>query len=469
VTAPGGPAARADSWLGGTTCDLRSWLALLAGRGELRTLSSEISADQDVAAVLEHADGRYAVRFDSVRGSRFPLVGNTIGSRAHVALAMGCRPAEVIGRLATAIAAPRPCAWLDAGLAPVLAVRDDGTEGGDLLSDLPLPVQHEHDGGRYLTSAVVVARDPRTGQANLSINRLQATGPRELRALMLPGRLHAIFAACEQAGTDLPVAICVGVDPLLLLASQAPPSPGLDDLAVASALYPRPLEVTAIPEVDVPVPAHAEIVLTGSFQAGRRAEEGPFGEYPRTYGPGGPAPVLELAARYRREDPIAQTILSGGREHFLLGGLPREARLAQALSTAGVDVAALRLTEGGSCRMHAVIAVRSPRPGTAQHAAMAAFTSVTTLKHVVIVDEDVDAFDSEQVEWAIATRTQADRDLLVIPRTLGSSLDPSAEGSTTAKLVIDATVPPGRHDRHARMRSAPALLGTYLAELADQG
>src|SRR6202035_4264603 len=150
-----------------------------------------------------------------------------------------------------------------------------------------------------------------------------------------------------------------------------------------------------------------------------------FGEYPRTYGPGGPAPVLELAARYRREDPIAQTILSGGREHFLLGGLPR--------------------------------------------AAMAAFTSVTTLKHVVIVDEDVDAFDSEQVEWAIATRTQADRDLLVIPRTLGSSLDPSAEGSTTAKLVIDATVPPGRHDRHARMRSAPALLGTYLAELADQG
>lgn len=463
------PAVRTGNWRAGDPCDLRGWLALLAERGELRTLTSEISADQDVAAVLEHADGRYAVRFTAVLGSRFPLVGNTIASRAHFALAMGCRPEEVVGRLAAAIAAPRPCTVVDTVRSPVLAVRDDGNETGDLLGDLPLPVQHEHDGGRYLTSAVVVARDPRTGTTNLSINRLQATGPRELRALMLPGRLRTIFAECEKTGMDLPVALCVGVDPLVLLASQAPPSPGLDDLMVASALYPEPLEVTRIPEVDVPVPAHAEIVLTGRFKAGKRAAEGPFGEYPRTYGPGGPAPVLELSARYRREDPIAQTILSGGREHFLLGGLPREARLAQALSAAGVDIAALRLTEGGSCRLHAVIAVRSPSPGTAQHAAMAAFTSVTTLKHVVIVDDDVDVFDSEQIEWAIATRTQADRDLLVIPRTLGSSLDPSAEGNTTAKLVIDATVPPGRRDRYARMRSVSTVLDTYLAELEYQG
>jgi len=446
------------------TRDLRDWLALLAGRGELRTLASEIDPDQDVAAVLEHADGRYAVRFEAVRGSRFPLVGNTVASRAHFALAMGCRADEVVGRLAAAIAAPRACAVLAS--APVLAVRDGGD---DLLGDLPLPVQHERDGGRYLTSAVVVVRDPRTGLTNLSINRLQATGPRELRALMLPGRLRAIFAEHETAGSDLPVALCMGVHPLVLLASQAPARPDLDDLAVASALYPEPLEVIGVPEVGVPVPAAAEIVLTGHFRAGKRAEEGPFGEYPRTYGPGGPAPVLELSARYRREDPIAQTILSGGREHFLLGGLPREARMAQALSAAGVDVATLRLTEGGSCRLHAVIAVRSAGPGTARHAAMAAFTSVTTLKHVVIVDDDVDVFDAEQVEWAIATRTQADRDLLVIPRTLGSSLDPSADGNTTAKAVIDATVPAGARDRFARMRSASASLGPYLAELEGSG
>jgi len=341
-------------------------------------------------------------------------------------------------------------------------VRDDGD---DLLGDLPLPVQHEHDGGRYLTSAVVAARDPRTGKVNLSVNRLQVTGQRELRALMLPGRLAAIFAECERSSTDLPVVLCVGVDPLLLLASQAPADPGLDDFEVASALHSEPLQVTTLPDAGIPVPARAEMLLTGSFRAGRRGAEGPFGEYPRTYGPGGPAPVLELSARYHREDAIVQTILSGGREHFLFGGLPREARMAQALGAAGVNVAALRLTEGGSCRMHAVIAVRSPRPGTAQHAAMAVFAAVTTLKHVVIVDDDVDVFDSEQVEWAIATRTQADRDLLVIPRTVGSSLDPSADAGTTAKLVVDATVPPGARDRFARMRPASAVRDAYLAEL----
>jgi 2,5-furandicarboxylate decarboxylase 1 len=445
--------------------DLRGWLALLAGRGELRALAAEINPDQDVAAVLEHADGRYAVRFNAVRGTRFPLVGNAITSREGFALALGCAVGEVVGRLAAAIAAPRPCAVTSPAEAPVLAVRDDSA---DLLGDLPLPVQHEHDGGRYLTSAVVVVRDPRTGRTNLSINRLQATGPRELRALMLPGRLRAIFAACEKEGRDLPAALCVGVDPLVLLASQAPADQDLDDLEVASALHPRPLEVTPLPGIGIPVPAHAEMLLAGRFRAGERAEEGPFGEYPRTYGPGGPAPMLELSARYFRENAVVQTILSGGREHFLLGGLPREARMAQALRSAGIDVAALRLTEGGSCRMHGVIAVSSPRPGTAQHAAMAAVTAVTTLKHVVVVDDDVDVFDDEQVEWAVATRVQADRDLLVIPRTVGSSLDPSADGNTTAKLAIDATVPAGARGRFTRMRSKSSALDRYLTELEGQ-
>jgi 2,5-furandicarboxylate decarboxylase 1 len=448
----------------GDTHDLRGWLAHLGERGELRTVTSEIDPDQDVAAVLEHADGRYAVWFDTVRGSKFPLVGNTVTARAHFALAMRCPPGEVTRRLATAIAAPRACAVIDPAAAPVLAVRDDG---GDLLSDLPLPVQHEHDGGRYLTSAVMVARDPRTGKINLSINRLQATGPREFRALMLPGRLRTIFTELEKSGRDLPVALCVGLDPLLLLASQAPADADLDHLEVASALYPEALEVTWLREVDLPVPARAEMLLTGRFRAGKRGEEGPFGEYPRTYGPPGPGPVLELSARHRREDAIAQTILSGSREHFVLGGLPREAHMAQVLSAAAVDVVALRLTEGGSCRMHAVIAVRSARPGTARHAAMAVFTAVPTVKHVVIVDDDVDVFDNEQVEWAIATRTQADRDLLVVPRTIGSSLDPSADGNTTAKLAIDATVPSSMRDRFARMRSASSCLDIYLAELGD--
>lgn len=442
--------------------DLRGWLALLTERAELRTVTSEIDPDQDVAAVLEYADGRYAVRFDAVRGARYPLVGNTVMSRGHFALAMDCPESDVVDRLAAAVRTPRPCLEVDRHQAPVLAHQQ---VGGDLLGDLPLPIQHECDAGRYFTSALVVVRDPRTGRTNLSINRLQVTGPAEVRALMLPGRLRAIFTAYEEAGQDMPVALCVGVDPLLLLASQSPAAADLDDLEVASALHPEPLEVVRPDGLDIPVPARAEMVLAGSFRAGRRAGEGPFGEYPRTYGLGGPAPVLELSTRWSRENPCLHTILSSGREHFWLGGLPREARLLQALRAAGIDVSAVRLTEGGSCRMHVVIALRSPGRGTARHASMVAFTTVTTVKLAVIVDDDVDVFDDEQVEWAIATRTQADRDLFVVPRTVGSSLDPSTDSGVTAKLAIDATVPTGERERFARLRTASSTLDRYLAEV----
>ncbi|HEX4249567.1 MAG TPA: UbiD family decarboxylase [Pseudonocardia sp.] len=451
----------ADSMWPGSP-DLRGWLALLEHRGELRRLIREIDPDQQVASVLEHADGRYAVAFDNVRGAAFPLMGNTVPTRRHFGLALGCPDAATVDRLTAAVAQPQPYALVEAAQAPVLAHRH---AGDDLLGDLPIPVQHEHDAGRYLTSALVIVRDPRTGKANLSINRLQVTGPREVRALMLPGRLRAIFTDHEGRGEDLPAALCVGVDPLLTLASQSPASVELDDLEVASALHPRPLEVTPVDGMAVPVPARAEMVLVGTFRAGVRAPEGPFGEYPLTYGPGGPAQVLQLSERWSRPDPMLQTILSGGREHFWLGGLPREGRLLNALRGAGVDVAAVRLTEGGSCRMHAVIAVRSPRPGAARHAAMVAFTAVVTVKLVVVVDDDVDVLDDEQIEWAIDTRMQADRDLLVVPRTIGSSLDPSSEQGTSAKLGIDATVPPGDRGRFARIRSQPAAPAAYLTEL----
>lgn len=463
TTVATGPAGAGKAWP--ERPDLRGWLALLAGRGQLRRLRREIDPDQEVAAVLGEVDGKHAVRFDAVRGASLPLVGNTVTSRSHFALALDCAEHEVPGRVAGAIRSPEKCRWVDPSAAPVLA---DRVDGGDLLGDLPLPVQHEYDAGRYLTAALVLARDPRTGAVNLSINRMQVTGPDEVRVLMLPGRLADIFAAHEAEGTDLRVGLCLGVDPLLALASQSPASAELDDLEVASALHPEALPVTSVDGLDVPVPAAAEMVMLGRVRCGSREPEGPFGEFPRTYGPGGPAPVIELASRWSRQEPLMQTILSGGREHFWLGGLPREARMSEALRAAGVDAVAVRLTEAGSCRMHVVISLRGARSGSARHAAMTAFTSVSSVKLAVVVDDDVDVFDDEQVGWAVATRMQADRDVSVIPSTVGSSLDPSSDGGTTAKLVVDATVPAGDAGTFARMRSGPvrpAVLETYLTEL----
>jgi 2,5-furandicarboxylate decarboxylase 1 len=449
------------------TPDLRGWLALLDEQGDLRRLRGPISGDQEVAAVLTSCDGVSTVVFDDVVDAAFPLVGNTVALRRHFAQALGCPEQDVVRRLAEAIDRPAPLTEVPLADAPVAEVEEDGP---DLLSDLPLPIQHELDGGRYVTSALVCVQDPRTGLTNLSINRLQVAGPRELRALLLPGRLRQVFDAHEAKGEDLSVALVIGVDPLLTLASQTPAEQGIDDLGVASALHPRPLEVVRLPGHPTPVPARAEVVLLGSLRAGRRAEEGPFGEYPRTYGPGGPAPVLELTRRFRRDRPIVQTILSGGREHFWVGGLPREARLLTALQRAGVPARAVRLTEAGSCRMHAVLSLRGASSGTASTAAMAVFAALAPLKLVVVVDDDVDVFDDEQVGWAVATRFQADTDLLVVPRARGGGLDPSAgPGGVTAKLLIDATVgAAAAGSRYAEMRSVvsePQRLRALLDQL----
>jgi 2,5-furandicarboxylate decarboxylase 1 len=392
-----------------------------------------------------------------------PVVGNTIPGREELALALGCSVPELAEAYGRALAAPLPVDAVAADAAPVLANRVDGEA---LLDALPIPVHHEKDGGRYLSAGVVVARDPVAGATNLSINRLQVAGPGELRILILPGRLRRILADAEARGTTLELAICLGVDPTVTLASQARSPREVDELEVAGALRGTPLPVVATPELGLPVPARAEIVIEARMRMGERAPEGPFGEFPRTYGPPAPAPVLDVIAIWHRDRAIFQTILSAGREHLLVGAIPREADLLRRLREVHAGVRAVRFTEGGTCRFHAVISVAGAQPGHATNLSLAAFASNPVLKRVVVVDDDVDPFDDEQVEWATATRVQADRDLLVIPRAGGSTLDPSARGGVSAKLGIDATVPPGGEDAHARMR-VPGIDELDAAEWVD--
>ncbi len=163
--------------------DLRGWLALLDHQGDLRRLRGSIDGDQEVAAVLTRCDGVSAVLFEDVAGASFPLLGNTVSQRRHFAQAIRCADQDVVRRLAAAIGSPAPLAEVPVADAPVAEVQEDGP---DLLSDLPLPVQHERDGGRYITSALLCVQDPRSGLTNLSINRLQVAGPRGGRAARPP-------------------------------------------------------------------------------------------------------------------------------------------------------------------------------------------------------------------------------------------------------------------------------------------
>jgi 2,5-furandicarboxylate decarboxylase 1 len=369
----------------------------------------------------------------------------------------------VTSHFAWAQANPQAGLMVDAAQAPV---KEEVTHQVD-LRDLPIPVHHEKDSGAYITAGVLIAKHPATGIRNLSIHRLQVSGKNKLGILMLPRHLMRLYKLAEENNEPLEVAIAIGLDPLLLLASQALTPPDCDELDIAGSLYGKPIKLVKAESVDLEVPAEAEIVLEGRLLPEVREMEGPFGEYPKYYGPASPKPVIELTAMTSRRKPIYQTIVPASMEHLLLGGIPREGGLLQLVKSAVPTTCGVHLTPGGVCRYHAVISIDKQNEGEAKNAIFAAFASCQEMKHVVVVDRDVNIYDPVEVEWAIATRCQASRDVLVVPRASGNKLDPSSDDGVSDKMGIDATIPleanPERFEKIRIPGEDQLLLEEYLS------
>jgi 2,5-furandicarboxylate decarboxylase 1 len=245
----------------------------------------------------------------------------------------------------------------------------------------------------------------------------------------------------EAEGHDLDIAIVVGIDPLTLLASQAILSIDADELEVAGALHGEPLEVVKCVTNDIRVPANSEFVLEGRILAKARELEGPFGEFPQYYGERAERHVIEIDAVTHRRDPLFHTIVGGGLEHLLLGGIPREATLLAHLQRSFPNVTDVHLARGGVCRYHLYVQMKKRSQGEAKNVILGAFGGHYDIKQVIVVDEDVDIHNPTEVEWAVATRFQADRDLVVVDNAQGSKLDPSSKDGVSAKMGLDATVP----------------------------
>ena len=311
----------------------------------------------------------------------------------------------------------------------------------DLARLLPLPTHNEHDGGAYVTAGLMITRNPRTGKQNVSIHRCQLHGPNRLGVLLLPRHAHMFFEMAEQGGRPLEAAIVVGIDPLTLLASQAIAPIDVDELEIAGALHRRPLSVVKCLTSDLRVPAEAEIVIEGRLLPGVREPEGPFGEFPQYYGERAERHVMEIDAVTHRKDAIFHTIVGGGLEHLLLGAIPREATLLAHLQRSFPNVRDVHLSRGGVCRYHLYVQIRNRQEGDAKNIMLGAFAGHYDVKHVIVVDEDVDIHNAAEFEWAVATRFQADHDLVVVPESQGSKLDPSTRDGVGAKMGLDATKP----------------------------
>ena len=431
--------------------DLRQWLDNLRETGRLAVTKPGVPKRFVLAAIAKRLEGSSATYFPGADGHAMPVTAGVLGNRSWFAEAIGVEQGQLLERFCAAVEHPMPLNEIDRAQAPC---QQEVFEDIDLQRLLPVPTHHEYDAGPYITAGLLIARDSRSGKQNVSVHRLQVTGPDRMGILILPRHLNAFFAEAEDAGQALPVSIVIGVDPITLMASQAMAPLGQDELEIASALRGRPLDVVKSMTNDILVPANAEIVIEGEILPEVREMEGPFGEFPRYYGPGSMRQVVKVNLITTRKNPIYHTIIAAGWENLLLGGVAREASILSHLKKVLPCVVDVHLTPGGQCRYHICIKMRKSEEGEPKNVIMAAFGAHYDIKQVIVVDEDVDIHDPRAVEWAVATRFQADKDLIVVSSALGSKLDPSSDGGISAKLGMDATIPL-RNDGQYRVLSIP--------------
>ena len=431
---------------------LRDLIEKLDRDGRLVRIERPVSARLEAAAVMR-ALGDRPVLFTHVEGSDFPVAGNLSASRALVAEELGVAPGELLGRMIAALEGPTEPRVVDQ--APCLEVVEPHVD----LGRIPLLTHFEADGGPYVTSGVITARDPEYGQ-NFSVHRCIPIDGTRMAVRIVPRHLRTFL---DRAGGELDAALLIGVGAGLLLAAATSIGLGDDESRLAAAL--APLDMVRTPETGLLVPADTELILEGRF-TGERHAEGPFVDITGTVDPVREEPVFEVRRITRRRDAIYQALLPAGSEHRLLMGMPREATIFRSVSEVCrcLDV---HLSPSGCGWLHGVVRIDKQGPDDGRKAIDAAFRGHSSLKHAFIVDAEIDPADPGQVEWAMATRFQGDRDLVVLPKQQGSSLDPSAEPGSceTSKLGFDLTRPFGEDPAPFMLAEGEwAELDRYLAK-----
>ena len=424
--------------------DLRSFIAELEAKSpeEIARVNKPLSPRYEISALLTHLEKikRFPLLFfEKVKGSDAPVVINAQASRRLMAIALDGKPEELARKFGERQSKPIPP--VEVTEAPVQEVTKLGDEAD--LTEVPMLTHYDVNAAPYITAGVVVAADPDTGVRNTSYNRLMMAGKRELRIFMAIGRhLWTLHNKFERRDQPLPIAIVIGVHPLFSLGAQALTPADEDEYAVIGGMMNEPLRLVKAKTVPILVPADAEMIIEGKMLPHVRRTEGPFGEFTGHAVPQDERQVIEVTAISHRKNYIFQDIHAGYTEHKLMGAVPREAALLTAVRQSVPTVKNVCMPVSGNCRFHAYVSIAKRTPGQAKNAICAAFAADMLLKHVVIVDDDIDIFDEERVLWAISNRFQADRDLVVIANAQGSELDPSAgPGGVNAKMGLDATKP----------------------------
>ncbi|MDQ6526506.1 UbiD family decarboxylase [Nocardioides sp. LHD-245] len=437
------------------TSDLRTFLSDLVATQPDALKRVDVPVDRSFGITAYGAkldkDRKYpALLFDNVEGATIPCLTNLLATHDRMALALGLEVEDLTNASdRTQGMQPHPPVTVDAAQAPVKEViwRDDEVD----LGKLPIPVHNQLDGGPFLTAAVSLMKDPDSGAINAGIYRHHVYDSRRMGVWFFGshdgGTIHRRY---EERGEPTPIAIAIGHHPGFLMGAVSRVAGIGGEYDAAGAFLGESVEVVKAENSDIMVPARAEIVLEGVIIPGEMVEEGPFAEWPGHYVGGGPKPVIRIDCVTMRADAIFQDIQASGREHRLMGALPRISSIHTRVKQVVPGLQAVNVPV--HTRMHCYLSIKKALDSDPTRAAFAAFnTEPENLRMVIVVDDDIDVFDEEEVSWAIGTRFDATKDLQIIPEWNGpggllpTNWEYDEQGTRTKKMssgvIIDATKP----------------------------
>ncbi|MEM3364128.1 MAG: UbiD family decarboxylase [Candidatus Micrarchaeia archaeon] len=425
---------------------LREFIYEIEKEGILKKVKKPVSLRYELASVMHHA-GETPLLFEKVKESEIPVIGNIFSNKELVARYLNLHKGELVKALATAISRPSAPLGVPPAEAPVMQNVIDDPD----LTKLPIPLYTERDGGPYIASAIIVANDPEYGR-NSSFHRMMLIGKDKLAVRILPRHLNEYI---ERAGGELRVAVVIGSPINVLLASAISVDIKEDEFGIANTLM--PFNTVQLPQSNISVPADAEFVFDATITK-EMHDEGPFVDLTETYDIVRQQRVMKVHRIYHRNNPLFHALLPGGFEHKILMGMPREPTIFLEVNKVA-ECTGVNVTPGGCSWLHGVISIRKKSEDDGKKAIEAAFNGHKSMKHVVIVDDDIDIYNPLEVEWAIATRFQASKDLILKLNEKGSSLDPSADPHTyaTSKVGIDATKPLVAHGKNFEKVKYPTI------------
>jgi len=413
---------------------LRDFLTRLKETDQLLTITKPVDITYEIANLIYSTDEQ-PILFECPKGYNYPVIAGLTSNRDIIAEGLQTTKEQLLKKLVDALNNPKTPPIIPQDQAPCQEIINHKPD----LKTLPILNHLPGDGGRYMSASICTINDPDTGR-NVSYHRLMEIDTNKLTARLIPKRQTR--TTYDKLEDDLEMAVCLGNNTATMIAASLGPPPGTDEFSIAHALDDTPL-VQCVTK-DLQVPAHAEIILEGRLTK-NLDREGPFVDLTETRDFERQEPVFEIDCITQRKDAMYQALIPGRYEHKTLMGMPKEPTIYNQVNKVAT-CQNVYITLGGGSWLHGIVQIDKKHPDDGKKAIEAAFQGHKSMKHVTIIDSDVDIYDHNAVEWAIATRFQADKDLIIKTRQPGSSLDPSGihekgKKTLTTKVGIDATIP----------------------------